>query len=406
MEVSDEFFRWVGQHKADDVLGLRLKYAGRVSPEIDYGFAITQIECRKRFGKKIGACLEAFPGFLFPSVLAGEQSTSALLAEYHDSLIGPGATVADLTAGLGMDVFAMAARAKAVTAVELDTERAAVLRYNAAGLQHHNVTVIEGDCRDYIDCCCDRGIVYDVIFIDPARRADDGSRIFAIGDCQPDIREMFPVLSKVCRRLIVKASPMLDVAHIMEALPLRPSRVILLGTQTECKELILDVRMDAVPDGETLISAVTLRGDGSVNSFDFFRSGEAAMPSPLYAGKIVVGNYVYEPYPSLMKAGAFKLMATRSGLDIIAPNTHLYCGPKLVEFHGMCYKVEAVYPFASKVIKRFKGLYPRINVAVRNFGISADALRSRLGVSDGGVLRLYGFTDSCGERMLAVVSKA
>lgn len=47
-----------------------------------------------------------------------------------------------------------------------------------------------------------------------------------------------------------------------------------------------------------------------------------------------------------------------------------------------------------------------INVAARNFVMSADALRAKLKVRDGGSLRLYGITGSGGEKMLVVCSLA
>ena len=61
-------------------------------------------------------------------------------------------------------------------------------------------------------------------------------------------------------------------------------------------------------------------------------------------------------------------------------------------------------PYASRIIKRFSSEYPVINVAVRNFGMSADALRTKLGVRDGGPLRLYGFTDANQRKILAVTA--
>lgn len=356
------------------------------------------------FGTKLRDTLSAFPHFIFPSVLAGEQSTGDLLAHYHASLADRASTAVDLTAGLGIDCFALAAKGVKVTAVELDSERAKALRYNAEGL-NADVTVVEGDCRDFIDSELKAGHRYDLAFIDPARRADDGSRIYAIADCRPDVLAMMPDIAKLCRRLIIKASPMLDVAHTIASLPVRPRRVICLGSLTECKELVVDIEFENEPD-ETTVSAVSIAPDGTVSSYSFLRSDEAAQPMPQPGQPLKAGDYIYEPYPSLMKAGAFKLLARDYGLEIFAPNTRLFYSPEAVVFEGERYRVEAVYPYASKVIKRFKSSYPRINVAVRNFGISADALRNKLGVKDGSNLRLYGFTDGRGEPMLAVVSKA
>ena len=85
MEIrTAEFFEWIAAHASDDVAKLRLKY-GR-----EYGDAIMQIECRRKFGKKLEQTLASFPDFYFPSVLAGEQSTSDLLASFHASLTPEG----------------------------------------------------------------------------------------------------------------------------------------------------------------------------------------------------------------------------------------------------------------------------------------------------------------------------
>ena len=70
-EFTTEFFDWIRDHASDDVAKLRLKYGK------EYGGAITQIECRRKFGKKLEQTLTSFPDFYFPSVLAGEHSSTS-----------------------------------------------------------------------------------------------------------------------------------------------------------------------------------------------------------------------------------------------------------------------------------------------------------------------------------------
>ena len=48
--------------------------------------------------------------------------------------------------------------------------------------------------------------------------------------------------------------------------------------------------------------------------------------------------------------------------------------------------------------------YPQINVATRNFIMSAEDLRRKLKVKDGGDKRVFGCTVSNGSRQLIVVS--
>lgn len=108
-----------------------------------------------------------------------------------------------------------------------------------------------------------------------------------------------------------------------------------------------------------------------------------------------------------MKTGVFKLLASQYGLSVFHPNTRLYYSETAVEgFPGKRYRVIEALPYASKVIKRLKSRYPKAEVAVRNFGISADSLRSKLAIRDGGTVRIYGYTDHRGEPMLAIVEPA
>lgn len=397
-------FDWVRVHSGSDPSSLRLKYGSKKNDGIDYSVAIDQIECRRKFAGKLSETLAAFPDFFFPSVLAGEQASSDLLADYHASLIPEGARVADLTAGLGIDVFHLARKASEVVAVELDNARADALRFNAVGLGCGNVDIVEGDCRDFVSVAVAEHRFFDVVFIDPARRDNDGRRVFALADCRPDVVEMLPDIAKICKKLIIKASPMLDIAHSADAVGTCLETAVALGTPTDCKELLLVADFEKSSE-EAAVRAVVLSKEGSL-TYSFFRSCENAAPMPAAGRALMAGDYLYEAYPEVMKTGVFKLLASEFGMNIINPNTKLfYSGELNILFPGRAYKVLEVLPYASKVIKRFKKDYPKVCVAVRNFGMSADALRARLGVADGGSLRLYGFADTSGAKILALTEE-
>lgn len=99
---DNNFYDWVAAHSADDTSKLRFKYAGKTG-DIDYADAILQIDCRRKYARKLSATLAAAKQFYFPDTLSGEQSTSDLLASFHASLVSDADVVADLTAGLGID---------------------------------------------------------------------------------------------------------------------------------------------------------------------------------------------------------------------------------------------------------------------------------------------------------------
>ena len=388
MEPHDDFFDWIDAHRADDPTRLRLRYGKDRADEI------LQIECRRKYAAKLGATLAANPRFIFPTALSGEQSTSDRLAAYHTTLIEPGSRVADLTAGLGIDAAALARTAAEVTAVEIDPAVADALRRNTAGLA--NLNIVCADCREFCEKAAAEGLRFDAVFIDPARRDGAGGRVYALADCRPDVVEMLPLLRRITARLIVKASPMLDITHTLGELP-GAARVIALGTPSECKELdiVVDFGLEC-PD--PLIETVTLGADGAEWAFALRRSEEENARAAY--GVPHEGSYVYEPFPAVMKVGAMKLLAERFGLTKLAPNTHAWWSDNLVEaFPGHIYKVAEVLPYASKHIKRYALRHPRVGVTARNFDIGADALRAKLGVSEGPG-RLFGLSDHRGNRLL------
>lgn len=403
--MTELFFEWVRAHADDDPSALRLKYHDRRTDGIDYAAAIVQIECRRKFAAKLAATLAAFPDFFFPSVLAGEQASSDLLAAYHADLVEEGEDVADLTAGLGIDAFHLGRRAASVAAVELDRVRADALRFNARGLGFGNIEIVEGDCVDFIARAKVGGRRFGTVFIDPARRSATGDRVYALADCSPDVTAMMPDIACIAKQLIIKASPMLDVAHTIEHLNPRPCRITALGTPAECKELVVTVTLGTDSGDPTLIEAVTLHPDGTRDTFAFTREEEAAAPLTSVDTTVHPGDYIYEPSPALMKTGAFRLLAARYGLRIFHPNTRLFHSAEAVDgFPGRRYKVLDAHPYASKIIKRLKNRWPSAEVAVRNFGMSAEALRARLGVKEGSAVRIYGITAG-NERLLLVCDK-
>ena len=199
-------FSWINTHINDDTAKLRLKYGRERADEI------LQIECRRKHGSKLAETLAANPEFVFPTALSGEQSTSDRLARFHAALVGHAARVADLTAGLGIDAMSMASKTGNVVAVERDADVADALRSNSSSLG--NLEVVCADCRDVVEAWARDGISFDCIFIDPARRAADGGRVYALDQCEPDVVAMLPTLKRITRRLVIKASPMLDITPV------------------------------------------------------------------------------------------------------------------------------------------------------------------------------------------------
>lgn len=413
--MNSLFFDWVRTHSDADPSALRLRFAGKSGPEgLDVASAILQIECRKRCARKLHRTLDADPDFFFPTALSAEQCSSDALAAFHASLVPPDArTAVDLTSGLGIDAMALARRGLRVTALDRQSALCEALRHNSRALQAF--TVVEADCRIWIDEAVEKGLHFDVAFIDPARRDDAGGRVYALGACTPDVVALVPKFARICSVLIIKASPMLDVSHtLIELSQAAPRAVIAAGTTGECKELIAVCDFSQEQDAP-YIRAVTLADDGTpIADFEFTQLQEREAPALNAGPGISGGMWLMEPYPSTMKCGAHKALADRFGLWAFDANTHLYyCSgtadaedSKAGNFPGEAFRVLDVQEYASKNIKRLARTWPALSVTARNFGLTAEQLRRKLGVKDGdGSLRLFALTDARGIRLMIITAR-
>lgn len=392
MDIDSEFWNWIELNVDKDPATLRLK--GGSQPWLS--LAILQIECRRKAAAKVPDELNC-GRFIFPTALSAEQCTSDAVAQLHAGLVADGDSVLDLTAGLGIDVFHIARKASVVTAVDINQNVADALQHNALALGFGNVQSVCADCAEYLPTVADNA--YDVVFIDPARRSDDNRRLFSLHDCRPDVVELLPQITRVARRLIVKASPMLDITATLRDLP-GTTDIFAAGSKTECKELlsVVDLR------SEDLQREATIHVWTPEQEFSFTHAEESEATAEY--GQPRKGWYLYEPWAVTQKAAPAKLLSEKFGLFKLAPNTHLYTSPEIVcDFPGNCRKVVDVLPYASRVLKTLFRTYPKIDVATRNFPVSADSLRAKLRVAPAGTdgMRLMATTIMNGEKLLLVL---
>ncbi|HJB44951.1 MAG TPA: hypothetical protein IAB87_09250, partial [Candidatus Coprenecus merdipullorum] len=116
-----------------------------------------------------------------------------------------------------------------------------------------------------------------------------------------------------------------------------------------------------------------------------------------------ITGYLLEPSPALLKSGAFKLPAVRFGLRKISASTHFYTAPAPVgHFPGKIRHIIDVLPFHKAAIRDFRKKYPACSVTARNFPLTSDELRRRLGTSESDTFRVLGTTAADGSRVMIV----
>ena len=112
-------------------------------------------------------------------------------------------------------------------------------------------------------------------------------------------------------------------------------------------------------------------------------------------------DYLYEPNASILKAGAFKSVALRFGLEKLHVSSQLYTSSSFVcDFPGRKFKVEEILPFSGRLCKNLAKECPKANITVRNFPLSVEELRKRTKIKDGGDVYLFATTLSNGEKVM------
>ena len=189
----------------------------------------------------------AEPSLVYPKPLAGEQCSSSATAFYKASLlqdIAPSAAkgclrVADLTGGLGVDAWAFSQEAAEVLYNEMDADLADAARHNFAALGRFNIRVSCAEITADSLSAVLGNFAPDVIFLDPARRSASGQKVFRLADCSPDLIALKDSLLQVCPTVLVKVSPMADIAQLGRELGDWLQAVHVVAVGDECKELLL-----------------------------------------------------------------------------------------------------------------------------------------------------------------------
>ncbi|MBC8155272.1 MAG: SAM-dependent methyltransferase [Bacteroidetes bacterium] len=380
-------------HLADDVSTLLLR-TGNV-PGIDLRKVAAQLTARQKAVHKL-------PGWyanrevVFPPALSVEQASSETAAHYKAGLVS-GTTLIDATGGMGVDTQAFAKRMGRVEYVDQNPLLAELAAHNLPRLGVENVIVTVQNGVDFVQQYL--GYV-DWIYLDPARRDDNGGKIVPLAGYEPDITGVLPLLLTKTDRILLKTSPLIDIDQTMRQLG-RVEAVHVVAVQHEVKEILFVISRSAIDPATVPIIAVDLTNHGDGPAFGFTRAAEKAALVTLGEPQ----RYVCEPSAAVLKAGAFRLVATRFGLHKLAPHSHLYTAEtRPVDFPGRVFEVQAIVrPDRSELRAVVPDL--KANLTVRNFPQTVEQLRKKLGLREGGDVYILATTLQNGDKRLLVTRK-
>ena len=343
----------------------------------EWRWLLQQVEGRERTADKLPT-FAAIPDWWYPVRLSCEQCSSELTARYKASLAN-GEKMVDLTAGYGVDTYFLSERFERSDYVEQNEELCRIATHNFANkpISIHNTTA-----EEFLQTAGQ----YDLIYLDPARRDSHGGKVFRLEDCTPNVVELLPTLLSHLTpdgRLMLKLSPMLDITQALTTLAVShwplAWNVHVVAVKNEVKEVLLLGQQPTANSQQPTITCIDLAEPEK--AFCFTREEER--DCLLMNGDASLnGAFLYEPNAALLKAGAYKLVAQRFGLQKLDINTHLYASDTLVpDFPGRVWQIaNSQQPKANS----------QANVVCRNYPLTPEQLKKKMRLKDGGEDYLIG----------------
>ena len=336
---------------------------------------------------------------------AGEETTPKQQENHvRNSFEG---SFCDLTGGFGVDFSFIARSFKRAIYVEQQEKLCELARHNFHALGLTQAKVVNGDGTTYLHQLDH----VSVLFLDPARRNEQGGKTVLISDCTPDVLALEEELLEKADTVVIKLSPMLDWHRAVDELN-RLGNVVrevhIVSVRNECKELLLVLQRTKGETDDKMATEKALQvfcvNDNNIVSYSLDEA--LSVSQRLLSAVPKAGQYLYEPNASLMKAGCFALLTVRYPLSALSLNSHLFVSKEAInEFPGRKFEIAAVSSFNKKELRRSLSGIDKANLAVRNFPVSVAELRKRLKIKEGGDIYLFATTDAESNHLLFVCKK-
>lgn len=376
--MHTELRSFIDLHLRSDLTQLLLKAPRELS--FDLRDAVLQIECKRKAETKLPNWF-GNENVMYFSKLSMEQCSSEIAAEYKANLT-QGNLLIDATGGFGVDSYYFSKRNSQIIYIERNEQLVDVVSKNLVALGCGNINCLATDCLQFIRSFNERA---DWIYLDPARRDHANKKTVRFEDCEPNVLDLLEDLFRISPNLLVKASPIIDLHYAAESLAPYLSEIHVLAINGECKEVLFLLNSNAAARVKLVCCNIKKNG---LETFEYYMDDEGTAEIEYSLPE----EYLYEPNASVMKAGLFRGVAAAFGLKKIHKHTHLYTSSQLIPgFPGRAFRCRAMAkPDKKSAQPLLNG--KKANVSTRNFPLSPDEIKKKLGLTDGGEDYLFACT--------------
>ncbi len=367
-----DFQQFVQDHLNEDPALLLFRYQGKV--DFDLKAAVQQISTRQKAAKKLPSWASD-SRIIFPPSISLEQSSSEETARYKANNLS-GKLMIDLTGGFGVDSYFLSQNFERAIYCEQQEELAVIAANNLEILTPGKFEIFQGDGLDFLEKSTEH---FDLIYVDPARRGKGNQKLYRLQDCEPDVVSAWELMKSKSNRIVIKASPMLDISQSLTELP-DIQKVKVISVKNEVKELLLEWSKEKENSKSRQVEIEALDLGDKETHFSFTLLEESEAESIFDEAE----TFLIEPLSAILKAGAFKSFGQRFGLKKLEKNSHLYTSASLPkEIPGRVFEVLGeIHPKKEIVKKLFHS--GKVNVITRNYATGSEELKKKLGLKDGG----------------------
>lgn len=368
----------------------RLLLNSKKYPDLPIKEIVQQIESLRKIRLKIPSWAEK--NIICPPALSVEQASSEQTAIFKTSFFS-GEKMIDLTGGMGVDSYFFAQKFQKITYVEQNEALFEVSKYNFEQLNVKNASFFCETAEVFLQKLDQQA---DLIYIDPARRDQNQQKTVQLSDCEPNITEILDLLLQKAHRLLIKTSPLLDIALAQTQLR-NLEKIIVISLENECKEVLYLLGQHT--ENQT-VECYNLKKN-QIQSFVFDLKKERELQTDFHLPE----KYLYEPNSSVLKAGAFKSVAKQFDLKKLHANSHLYTSSELKsDFVGRIFEILHICKYDRKeILKHLPD--SKANITVRNFPDSVAQIRQKTKIKDGGAHYLFATTDLTDKKIVLICKK-
>lgn len=285
--------------------------------------------------------------------------------------------IADLGCGIGGDALALAAHAH-VIGVDLDAVRLAMARENVRVYGGQALQPLQADIQTLPP------LAVDALFFDPARRDENGRRLFSVHHYRPPLSAI-ERWRKQTAHAGVKISPGVDYAELPPNV-----EVEFISVQGEVREGVLwfgDLRSGAGRRATLLPGNHTLTDE---------KTAEIPLSPPQ--------SYLYEPDGAVIRAHLVEQLAAQLNASKIDPDIAYLTADSVQHTpFARCFAIEASFPFQLKRLRHYLREHKigRVTIKKRGSPLEPEFLQQQLRLQ-GNEHRILFLTQANGEAAVLV----